>query len=80
MSNFPSGATAARELLRLQPGTTVTIQFDGGGVQGVLRGVFQGFDRNGNAMFTNATLGAGPTINLPGITRVSPRSINSVSI
>ncbi|WP_416148633.1 hypothetical protein ACM26V_20535 [Salipaludibacillus sp. HK11] len=74
-----SGAASA--LLNVNPGTRVVIQYNGGGKQGLLVGKFQGFDRDCNANFTHARLGVapGPSVNLPGKTRVSPRSINSVS-
>ncbi|KIL40108.1 hypothetical protein SD70_15625 [Gordoniibacillus kamchatkensis] len=60
-------------------GTMVTIQFDGGGVAGVWRGRFQGFDGRGNALFTRLTSFTTGRV-LPGITRIPIHRINAVSV
>lgn len=60
-------------------GTLVTIQFDGGGVAGVWRGTFEGFDGRGNALFTGLTSVTTGTV-LPGISRIPVNIINSVSV
>lgn len=70
--------SAASFLLTLNPGTFVGFQYDGGGVNGLWTGNFQGIDTLGNALFTNVTSAGGTTV--AGITRIRLNTINSVSL
>lgn len=75
-----SGSNSAVNFLRsLSPGTTVTVQYDSGGVNGVIRGIYQGIDQNGNAQFSGAVFVATNTP-LPGITHITLNQIHSVSL